>query len=104
MSLSSESKGSVTVGDVRGLADVVNRMQNMLRVSTQWWSINRIMESKQGVLRVLFFLGAFQISQTECNTVFLSCGRKASLQPAAKLPAKRERKAAPIAGCEKLTF
>lgn len=48
-----------------------------------WWFqhnggvINRIMESKQGVLHVRFLLGAFQITQTECNTVFVSCGRKA---------------------------
>lgn len=38
--------------------------------------INRIMDSKQGGSHVCFFLGGFQISQTECNAVFLSCGRK----------------------------
>lgn len=38
--------------------------------------INKIMDGRQGVLHVCFSLGGFQISQTECNTVFLSCGRK----------------------------
>lgn len=62
--------------------------------------INRIMDSKQGGSHVCFFLGGFQISQTECNAVFLSCGRKDQLAA----NSQRKRKAAPITGCEKLTF
>lgn len=65
--------------------------------------INRIMDSKQGGSHVCFFLGGFQISQTECNAVFLSCGRKDQLA-ANSQTLQRKRKAAPITGCEKLTF
>lgn len=66
--------------------------------------INRIMDGKQEVLHVCFSLGGFQISQAECNTVFLSCRRKDQLEATAKLLMKRERKAAPVMGCEILTF